>query len=93
MALVRATQLGVGPHGGKIKPGDVFEHAGPLASWMELVEGKAPSPAPSKAAAEKPAPAAAEAAESETQTEAAADAPSADAKRALRNRKPAKEAD
>lgn len=65
MALVRATQLGVGSHGGKIKPGQVFEHAGPLASWMELVEGQ-PSPAPSKVEPEAPAPV-----EVETESEAA----------------------
>lgn len=87
MALVRATQLGVSPQGGKIKPGQVFEHAGPLASWMELVEGGDPSPAPSKAAAEEPAP--------EEISEAAPDAPAAETnKRQLRNRKPAqREAD
>lgn len=79
MALVRATQLGVAAHGGKIKPGEVFEHAGPLASWMELVEGR-PSPAPSKVAAEDPAP--------QPQSEAAGEKPAED-KRKLRNRKPA----
>lgn len=84
MALVRATMLGVDAQGGKVKPGKVFEHAGPLASWMELVEGGDPSPAPSKSEPEAPAP--------EQKSEAAADAPPADAnKRDLRRRK--KEAD
>ncbi len=82
MALVRATQLGVGPHGGKIKPGDVFEHAGPLASWMELVGGQ-PSPAPSKVEAEKPAPAV----EAETTEPEAAGEEPAGSKRQLRGRK------
>lgn len=80
MALVRALQLGVSAQGGKVKPGQVFEHAGPLASWMELVEGGDPYPAPSKSEAQAPAP--------EQQSEAAADAPPADAnKRDLRRRK------
>lgn len=53
MALVRATRLGIGSHGGKVKPGTQFEHEGPLASWMELVDGaEAPSPAPSEASPE-----------------------------------------
>lgn len=83
MALVRATQLGVASHGGKIKPGEVFEHAGPLASWMELVEGQ-PSPAPSKVEAEKPAPAVG--AETTTESEAVGEEP-AGSKRQLRGRK------
>jgi hypothetical protein len=85
MALVRAVRRGVGPHGGKIKPGEVFEHAGPLASWMELVgndTAKALPSSPSKIATEEPAP--------EQQSEAAAEAPAAESnKRQLRNRKPA----
>jgi len=82
MALVRATQLGVGSHGGKIKPGQVFEHAGPLASWMELV-GTDPAKdlpsSPSRIATEEPAP--------QPQSEAAPDEPEAESnKRQLRGR-------
>lgn len=79
MALVRAIALGVDALGGKVRPGAVFEHAGPLASWMELVEGGDPSPAPSKAEAAAPAP---------QQSEAAPDEPVAESnKRDLRRRK------
>lgn len=83
MALVRATRLGVAAHGGKVKPGEVFEHAGPLASWMEFV-GDAPSPAPSKIEAKESAP--------QPQSEAAEEKPAED-KRKLRNRKPAEGAE
>jgi hypothetical protein len=83
MALVRAIRLGVAAHGGKVKPGEVFEHAGPLASWMELAEGGDPSPAPSKTEVE---------AAPEPQSEAAGEKPAED-KRKLRNRKPAEGAE
>lgn len=42
---VRATKLGVGAHGGRILPGQEFEHEGKLGTWMAPVEGQAPSPA------------------------------------------------
>lgn len=71
MALVRATRLGVAAHGGKVKPGEVFEHAGPLASWMEQVEGGDPSPAPSKTEVE---------AAPEPQSEAVEEAPQTESK-------------
>lgn len=87
MALVRATRLGVAAHGGKVKPGEVFEHAGPLASWMDLVgndSAKDLPSSPSKIATEDPAP--------EPQSEAAGEKPAED-KRKLRDRKPAKGAE
>lgn len=77
MALVRAKSFGVDPQGGKVHVGKQFEHEGPLASWMELVEGGDLSPAPPTMAAEP-----------NEQSEAAADAPPAESgKRDLRRRK------
>lgn len=52
MALYRALALGVGPHGGKIKPGTVFEYDGAPGWWMEPVQVAEPEPAP--AAEEEP---------------------------------------
>jgi len=46
--LVRATKLGISSEGRRVRPGDVFEHAGPLGSWMEAVGEPQPSPAPSE---------------------------------------------
>jgi len=85
MALVRIISMGVGPHGGKIKPSATpIEWSGPLGSWMELVEGEAPSSPPAPAAAPSKI---AEAPAAETQsTEAAGDEP-AESKRQLRGRK------
>lgn len=76
MALVRALRFGVDSNGGGRQPGDVWDHKGPLGSWMEVVEQNAP---PSS-----------ETQQPETQTETAPDAPVAEAsgKRQLRNRKP-----
>lgn len=55
MALVRAVAFGVDSAGGKVKPGQTFEHTGPLGTWMELVEGGDPAPAPSEPAQESEA--------------------------------------
>lgn len=78
---VRATRFGVDARGAGRQPGEEFDHTGALGSWMELVE----TPAAAEAAPSE-APAA-----PEPETEAVADAPPQEAKRNLRNRRPAKE--
>jgi hypothetical protein len=85
MALVRAKSFGVGPHGGKVREGVIFEHEGALGSWMELVgEVSSPPAVPSTIAPAQ----AAEAPQTEIQSEAASEEP-AESKRQLRNRKSA----